>query len=85
LDRPGLGLPGAYFRLSRAGWLHLRPVIWLAGTNFRLARAVWRHSGVGTRKTSLSGDGPGGRDYGRTAFVHVVELLAILGSFALVL
>jgi hypothetical protein len=85
--------------LARTGWLYLRPVIWftrtkswldwaglgLSGTDLGLAGTVWHGSGVGPRDTGLGGDWPWGCDHGWAASVHVVELLTVLLSFALVL
>jgi hypothetical protein len=61
----------------------------LAGTGFGLAGTSWRvsriRSRVGACEAWLRGDWPGGCDHGWAASVHVVELLAILFSFALML
>jgi hypothetical protein len=54
----------------------------LAGAIFRYSRAVWLHSGDGT---SDRGDGAGRGDHCGTALVYVVELLAVLRGFTLVL
>jgi hypothetical protein len=90
------GLTRSYLGLARAGGLYLRPVVWftrtesrlgwagfgLSRTNFGLSRAVSR-SGAG--ESRLRGDRPGGCDDGWAASVDVVELLAVLCCFALVL
>ena len=70
------------------------PVLWLsrsrglAGPSVGLTRAVdfartaaW----VGTTNSGLCGDRPGSRDQSGAAFVHVVELLAVLGRRVLIL
>jgi hypothetical protein len=94
-------LAWAGFRLPGPNWLYLRPVVWfrtkprlgrsglglsranfLSRTNFRLAGAISR-SGAGEAR--LRGDRPGGCDDGWAASVDVVELLAVLCCFALVL
>jgi hypothetical protein len=86
LDRTSLWLAGSD---GLYGWA----VVWLAGTDSRLncwlSGAAWHHSGIcsgiGPRKAGLRGNRPGSGDHGRAAPVHVVELLTILGGFALVL
>jgi hypothetical protein len=113
---PVLAIVGVYrltrcsIRLTRVGWLYLRPairftwtIILLTGpiallawtilrvtrTSLGLAGTVWDGaricSLVGVRIARLSGDWPGGGDQGWASPVHVVELLAVLCSFALVL
>jgi hypothetical protein len=74
--------------LPRPSRLYLGTVVRFAGPSVGLTRAVdfartaaW----VGTTNSGLCGDRPGSRDQSGAAFVHVVELLAILRGFALVL
>jgi hypothetical protein len=61
----------------------------LARTGLGLAGAVGHGSRicsrVGAREARLGGDGPGSRDHGWAASVHVVELLTVLLRFVLVL
>jgi hypothetical protein len=78
LCRSGLGLARTYFRLFAADWLDLRSVV-------RLFGPVWHRSEVGTRDASLRGDGTRGRNHRRPSLVDVIELLTVLGGFALVL
>jgi hypothetical protein len=78
LHRSGLGLARTYFRLYGANWLDLGSVVWLSGP-------VWHCPGVGARDAWLRGDGTRGRDDRRASLVHVIELLTVLGGFALVL
>ncbi len=77
----------AIFRLARAGFGLTGTCVWLTVTNIiRLAGAVARlYGGCGALSVSICGDGTGGCDHRGAAFVLVVELLAILGSLALVL
>jgi len=98
LTRPDLGLArssGLYLRTvirfagTKAGarhWLaRLCDLPWpcarLAGA-IDFARTVAR---IGACNSGLCGDGPGSRDQGGPAFIHVVKLLAVLRCFALVL
>jgi hypothetical protein len=90
------GLTRSCLGLAGAGWLYLRPVVWftrtksglpwpglgLCRTNLGLARAVSR---IRAGEARLCGDGPGCRNDGRLTLVDVVELLAILLRFALML
>lgn len=66
-----------------------RTVLGLARSGLRLTGTVggasWIRSRVGAGVAWLRGDWARGCDHGRTAFVDVVELLAILCSFALML
>jgi hypothetical protein len=86
------------FRLARAngldGWAVIRlngGAVGLAGASYRLAGTVFRNAGaVWLHKRGGDGagdcrDGTRGCDQGRTALVHVIELLTILCGFALVL
>jgi hypothetical protein len=91
----GVWLAGAGFRLDGAAGLHRR----LAGTSGLDGRLAGTVNFAGTRVwldglsctdwlhgwTSDRGDRTGRGDQSRTALVHVIELLAILGSLALVL
>jgi hypothetical protein len=96
LTRSHFRLARAGFRLAGAGWLYLRPVVWLAWAitlawpGFGLAGAVVGHvsricSRVGAGEARLRGDRPGGRNDGWLASIDVVELLAVLLRFALML
>jgi hypothetical protein len=92
LAGPGFGLTRSYVRLAGADGLNLGPVVWFGGsisllarTDSGLAGTVGHGSGVGAREAWLRGDWPGGCDHGWAAFVHVVELLTVLLSFALML
>ncbi|HEX3570581.1 MAG TPA: hypothetical protein VHU44_07145, partial [Acidobacteriaceae bacterium] len=94
--RPELRLGGAVvggdLGLSGTDGLDLGPVVWfagaialLAGTDFGLAGTVGRRSRVGAGEAGLGGDGPRCCDHGWAASVDVVELLAVLCRFALML
>jgi hypothetical protein len=91
---PVVRLDGPYSRLVGADWLclgplYLGPVVWFAGSESGLAWARLGLAGtvsrIWPRKTWLGGDGPGSCDQGWAAPVHVVELLAVLLGFALML
>lgn len=79
--------------LVRTSWLNLWTVVWfvrvisrLAWTDFRLTWTVdlsWPVSRSGTRDARLRSDGARRSNHGRTASVHVVELLTVLRGFAL--
>jgi hypothetical protein len=86
------GLTRSYVWLAGAVWLYLRPVVWfawavalLAWAGFGLVGAVGHRSRVGAGEARLRGDGPRGCDHGWAASVYVVELLPVLGGFALML
>ena len=93
--RPVVGLNGTRYRFARptswldsrlesgtSSWLNCWLDSWLNWADFGLARTV---SGIGPREAGLGGDGPRSSNHGRAASVHVVELLTVLRSFALVL
>jgi len=82
-------LSWSHRRLFRTSWQYLGAIVWFARTipwlnwpSFGLRRTVYRS---GACNAWLCCDGARGSDHGRTALVHVVELLAVLRSFALVL
>jgi hypothetical protein len=87
-----LGLTRPYIRLAGTGrvyLLYLWPIVWFAGpisgldVRLGLVRSVCR---IGARECRLTGgDRPRGGDHGRAPTVHVVELLAVLLRFALML
>ena len=88
LDGANLRLAWSYFRLDGARRL---TVVWLTGADFRLAGAIdltWavtRLTGIWTCDAGLRSDGARCGNHSGTAFVDVIELLAVVGGFALVL